>query len=102
MLYEFGYHYADHDVDALAWYSIAEDNGNKQAGERRAVVEGRLSAVQREAARARESELRALMPAATPSIAPAETTGDASGAPAPGPAGHNSVTADFTTPAAIP
>jgi hypothetical protein len=83
MLYEFGYRYPDHDVDALAWYTIAADNGNKLAGERRAVVEGRLSPALREGARARANELRALMPAQpAPQDGPAETGDDAAGASA--------------------
>lgn len=115
MLYEFGYRYPDHDVDALAWYAIAADNGNKLAGERRAVIEGRLSPALREAARARANELRALMPPQpAPQDAPAESGDETPGAaaaetPAPTPgavaaetAEPNSAPIEISMPTAMP
>ena len=103
MLYEFGYFHPDHEVDALAWYAIAADNGNKLAGARRAVIEGRLSPALREAARARENELRALMPAQpVPQNSPAETGDEAPDASAAGTAETNSATIEISMPTAIP
>jgi TPR repeat protein len=83
ILYEFGFNLADHDIEALAWYSIAADRGNAPAAQRRDLLKGRLTSAQQAQAEARRAELAArvpMAPAAAPASAPAEP---AAVAPAP-------------------
>lgn len=72
VLYEFGFHLADNLAHALAWYTVAADNGNERAARRRDLLDGQLSPAQREQARRLRGELGAAPktadtpPAATP------------------------------------
>lgn len=79
ILYEFGFHLAEHEIEALAWYSVAAERGNQPAAQRRDLLNARLSSVQREQAEQRRREILAGMPAA----APVEPVTPPQAAPAP-------------------
>jgi TPR repeat protein len=94
MLYEFGFNYPEHDVDALAWYAIAADRGNTLAAERRRVVNERLSETQRANARQLEETLRAQLSSApetgtAPPGVPPEAPAPAETSSAPEPESSN-------------
>ncbi len=76
ILYEFGFHLAEHEIEALAWYSVAAERGSQPAAQRRDLLNARLSGAQREQAEKRRNEIMAGMsaappPAAAPEAAPA-------------------------------
>ena len=103
MLYEFGFNYPEHDLDALAWYAIAAERGNTLAAERQRIVAGRLSDAQRSDARQREDALRAQLPTvpaagSTPAATPAGPDPESSKAPDPVAVDSN----DVSLPAAMP
>lgn len=80
ILYEFGYHLADHNVKAMVWYTLAAERGSKDAARRRALLATRLSAsekktVAREVAAFDAKAPPALLPAA-PGQGPAKAKGD--------------------------
>jgi TPR repeat protein len=66
ILYEFGFHLAEHEIEALAWYSVAAERGNQPAARRRDLLNARLSSAQRAQAEQRSREIMAGMPAAVP------------------------------------
>jgi TPR repeat protein len=43
ILYEFGYNFPDHAIDAYVWYSRAADQGNAAAAKRRDLLKAQLS-----------------------------------------------------------
>ncbi len=111
MLYEFGFNYPEHDLDALAWYAIAADRGNTLAAERRRIVNERLSDAQRANARQREESLRTQLLSApetgaaspeAPAPVPAETTSapepESSNTPDPTAAGSEGVSLPVAMP----
>ena len=82
ILYEFGFNLADHETEALAWYSVAAERGSAPSARRRDLLNARLSAAQRSQAEERRREIMTGMPAAMPqAAAPAEPA-----MPAPEPA----------------
>jgi len=89
ILYEFGYHLADHDIQALVWYTLAADQGSQEAAKRRDLLARRLTAKDREEVARQVAELKAKMPPASSAVPaaakPATEPSDAaaSGAPAP-------------------
>ena len=89
ILYEFGFHLAEHETEALAWYSVAAERGNEPAARRRDLLGARLSTTQRDRAAQRRREITAGMPAAMPSaVAPVEPITpvvEATPVPAPAP-----------------
>ena len=87
ILYEFGFHLADHETEALAWYGVAAGRGSEPAAARRDLLSARLSAAQRAKADERRHELMTGMPATTPHAAmPVEpVTPPPMAAPAPAP-----------------
>jgi uncharacterized protein len=82
ILYEFGFHMPDHEVEALAWYLLAAENGSRRAAERRDLLIGRLTETQREDALRRRAGLNAAPPRPAAS-APAPTADPSKSAPAP-------------------
>lgn len=52
ILYEFGYNFADHDVEAYVWYSRAAAQGNAAAAKRRDIVKSQLSPAELQRAQA--------------------------------------------------
>ena len=87
ILYEFGFHLADHETEALAWYGVAAERGSESAARRRDLLSARLSAAQRAKADERRHELMTGMPTAMPPTAmPVEpVTPPPVAAPAPAP-----------------
>ena len=92
ILYEFGFHLAEHETEALAWYSVAAARGSQPAVQRRDFLHERLSSAQREQAEQRRREILAGMPAALPvePLMPAPETApvpaaEAEAAPMPAP-----------------
>ena len=88
ILYEFGFHLAEHETEALAWYSVAADRGSEPAARRRDLLNARLSTAQREKAEQRRHEIMTGMPAAVaPSAAapvePVMSAPEATPTPAP-------------------
>ena len=77
ILYEFGFHMPDHEVEALAWYLLAAENGSRRAAERRDLLTGRLTETQREDAQRRRASLNAAPPRPAARPEPAPETGDA-------------------------
>ena len=71
ILYEFGFHLAEHETEALAWYSVAAERGSEPAARRRDLLNARLSAAQRGKAEERRREILTGMPAAAPVPVPA-------------------------------
>ena len=57
ILYEFGFHLAEHETEALTWYSVAADRGSEPAARRRDLLNARLSTAQRDTAEQRRREL---------------------------------------------
>lgn len=64
ILYEFGFDYPDHKVNAFVWYSRAAAGGNRAAAARRDLLEPRLAPAERQRAKARLR--RARSPGADP------------------------------------
>lgn len=89
VLYEFGFHLAEHETEALAWYSVAAERGSAPAAQRRALLEARLSAAQRARAEERRREIMTGMPAVVPPAPaadlPAESNPPSAEMPAPVP-----------------
>lgn len=90
ILYEFGFHLAEHETEALAWYSVAAERGSEPAARRRDLLNARLSAAQRGKAEERRREILTGMPAALPPAA----------APVPVPAVEAAPTPEATPPIA--
>ncbi|MBI3778558.1 MAG: SEL1-like repeat protein [Gammaproteobacteria bacterium] len=91
ILYEFGYNMPKNDVNALAWYQLAAEQGNPLAVKRRDTLKARMKPDEIEAAQKLSQELAAQKPQAvatppaaepTPVPAPTEPV-PASPAPAP-------------------
>lgn len=82
ILYEFGFHLADHETEALAWYGVAAERGSEPAARRRDLLSARLSAAQRAKADERRHELMTGMPTAMP-VEPVTPPPVAAPAPAP-------------------
>lgn len=78
ILYEFGFHMPDNEIEALAWYLLAAENGSKRAGERRDLLVGRLTESQRNDAMRRRANLNAAppQPSRAPSPEPAPEAAD--------------------------
>jgi TPR repeat protein len=81
ILYEFGFHLAEHETEALAWYSVAAERGSEPAARRRDLLSARLSATQRAKAEDRRREIMTGMPVAPPVEAVAPATEAATPAP---------------------
>jgi hypothetical protein len=88
ILYEFGFNLAEHETEALAWYSVAAERGSEPAARRRDLLNARLSAAQRAKAEERRHEIMTGMPAAAPMepMAPAPATEKTSAPPPEAPA----------------
>lgn len=56
VLYEFGYNYPEHAIDAYVWYSRAAEQGNAAAAKRRDLLKARLSAAELERAQTKLSK----------------------------------------------
>ncbi|MHB8453327.1 MAG: hypothetical protein ACYDDO_01260 [Acidiferrobacterales bacterium] len=112
ILYEFGFHLADHDIKAMTWYTLAADQGNKEAARRRDLLAARLSAKEKDEVAREVAKLKASMPEPAATSTAAATAPKASGEPADGagsgaattvPAGDASKpTADAPTAAPAP
>ena len=84
ILYEFGFHLADHDVEEVVWYSLAADQGNKDAAKRRDLLAARLTAAQKDQVAHEIAALKAQMSSAPPTPAPVSAPQpESSGASAP-------------------
>lgn len=86
ILYEFGYNMPKNDVNALAWYQLAAEQGNPLAVKRRDTLKARMKPDEIEAAQKLSQELTAQKPqaAATPPVAePAPAPALAPTEPAP-------------------
>ncbi len=59
ILYEYGFNHPGHETPALAWYTLAAQQGNAQALKRRDALKTRLSAQQVEAAQKLITQLAA-------------------------------------------
>lgn len=83
ILYEFGFNLADHDIQAMVWYTLAADHGNKQAIKRRDLLSARLTPAQKEEVARELAAEKARMSAAPAASPPAtEPQSGSSGAPA--------------------
>jgi localization factor PodJL len=107
ILYEFGFKLADREVEALAWYTVAAERGNKQAAGRRDLLKARLSTDQRSKAEARSREIMASQPAVAPAPAEPEAPAVAPAEPAapeaaPQPAADEPADKPGEKPAAAP
>jgi TPR repeat protein len=70
ILYEFGYNMPKNDIDALAWYLRAAEQGNALASARRDLLKSRMKPEDVEAAQKLSSELPAKKPESTQSTEP--------------------------------
>ena len=84
ILYEFGFHLADHETEALAWYTVAAERGSGPAARRRDLLSARLSTAQRAMAEVRRREIITGMPAA-PAVEPAAPATEAAPPPVSAP-----------------
>ncbi|MHB8551581.1 MAG: hypothetical protein ACYDB8_11565 [Acidiferrobacterales bacterium] len=79
ILYEFGYHLADHDVKAAVWYTLAAERGSKDAARRRDLLTTRLSSAERKAVAQEVATFDARTPPApvpaTPGPSPSKAKG---------------------------
>ena len=84
ILYEFGYHLADHNVKAVVWYTLAAERGSKDAARRRNLLVTRLSASEKKTVAREVAAFDARMPPALPPAAlgraAAKTKGSQNGA----------------------
>lgn len=83
ILYEFGFHLADHETEALAWYEVAAQRGSEPAARRRDLLSARLSSAQRAQAEQRRNEILTGMPAAQPAAQSAMPAPETAQMPAP-------------------
>ena len=83
ILYEFGFHLADHETEALAWYEVAAQRGSEPAARRRDLLSARLSSAQRAQAEQRRNEILTGMPAAQPATQSAMPAPETTQMPAP-------------------
>lgn len=85
ILYEFGFNMPKNDVNALAWYLRAADQGNELAVKRRDTIQSGMKPDEIEAAQRLAQEMAALSP---PVAAPAPAPEPAVNEPAPAPAAN--------------
>ncbi len=102
ILYEFGFHLADHDIKALTWYTLAADQGNKEAAKRRDLLATRLSAKEKDEVAREVANLKASMPQppTAPNVSGEPADGAGSGAATAAPAGDTSKPTEDTPTAA--
>lgn len=92
ILYEYGYGLKQNRVPALAWYTVAAEQGNARAAQKRDALKAHLTTAQIAEAERQAQVLRALI--AKNHASPAPTVTDAPAPPAPA-----QVTVPVSTPA---
>lgn len=84
-LYEYGFHMPDNEAPALAWYTLAAEQGHAKAAERRDALRARMQPATVEQAAALAAQWRSAKPQAVPAAvvdAPAAGTAETAAPPA--------------------